>query len=130
MNVMIGAARLEFFFLLDDRRWRRDHDLLDLVHAAAFLAAFHLENETVLLRKSCVAMSGSIVWLIGENVQSSISSSMSDAVLDADLRRQILDDDRRLDVDDFFVLDFRISVICGNRYGLNRRGRLQPPDRV
>ena len=46
------AARLEFFFLLDDRRRRRDDDLLDFVDAAAFFAAFHFENEAVLLRKS------------------------------------------------------------------------------
>ena len=49
MKVMIGARGLEFFFLLDDRRRRRDDDLLDLVDAAAFFAAFHLENEAVLL---------------------------------------------------------------------------------
>ncbi len=42
------AARLEFLFLLDDRRRRCDDDLLDFVDAAAFFAAFHLENEPVL----------------------------------------------------------------------------------
>ncbi len=54
------AARLEFFFLLDDRRRRRDDHLLDLVDAAAFFAAFHFENETVLranLASRCPARS-------------------------------------------------------------------------
>ena len=54
-------ARLEFFLLLDDRRRRRDDDLLDLVNAAAFLAALFFENESVLLA-ILVAMSGSTVW--------------------------------------------------------------------
>ncbi len=47
------AARLEFLFLLDHRRRRRDDDLLDFVDAAAFLAAFHFENEAVLLANFC-----------------------------------------------------------------------------
>src|SRR5207237_3800887 len=43
------TAQLEFFLLLDHwRRWGDDH-LLDLVHAATFFAAFHLENEAVFL---------------------------------------------------------------------------------
>ena len=44
-----GSARLEFFFLgrLGRRRWRDDFD--DLVHAAAFFAPLHLEDEAVRL---------------------------------------------------------------------------------
>lgn len=42
-------ADLEFFFLLDDWGRRRDHYLLDLMNATAFLTAFHFENEPVLL---------------------------------------------------------------------------------
>ena len=77
MNVMIGAARLEFFFLLDHRRRRRDDDLLDFVDSAAFFAAFHLENETVLranLRRD-VRLDGLV--RVRENVESSINSLMS-----------------------------------------------------
>ena len=50
MNVMMGAARLEFFLLFNDRRRRRDNHLLDLVNAAAFFAALLFENEPVVLR--------------------------------------------------------------------------------
>ena len=42
------SAQLEFLFLLDDRRRRGHHDLFDFVNAAAFFAAFHFENETML----------------------------------------------------------------------------------
>ena len=34
-----GTPRLEFLFLLDARRWRRDYDLFDLVNTCAFFTA-------------------------------------------------------------------------------------------
>ena len=77
MNVMIGRARLEFLFLFDDRRRRRDDDLLDLVHAAAFFAAFHLENESVLLANLGRDIRLDRLVLVGENVVVVISSLMS-----------------------------------------------------
>ena len=63
------SARLEFFFLLDDRRRRRDHDLLDLVHAAAFFAAFHFENESVLSANLCRDVGLDRLVRVGENVE-------------------------------------------------------------
>ena len=65
---MIGPRRFEFFFLLDDRRRRRDHDLLDLVDAAAFLAALHFENETVLRTNLSRDVRLDRQVVIGENV--------------------------------------------------------------
>ena len=44
-------------------------------------------------------------------------------ILDPELRRQLSHDDRRLDVNDLFVFDFRSSSsIHGDRFGLNGRG--------
>ena len=100
MKVMIGPAEFEFFFLLDDRRRRRDHDLLDFVDAAAFFAALHFENEAVFL-----ANLGRDVGLdrqvrVRENVE--VIHQLFDEleIFHAELQRQILHDDRRLDVND------------------------------
>ena len=43
-------ARLEFLFLLNHRRRRRDHRLFHLVNAAAFFAPLLFENEPVAFR--------------------------------------------------------------------------------
>ncbi len=63
------AAGLEFLFLLDDRRRRGDDDLLDLVHAAAFFAPLHLENEAVLRANLRRDVRLDRLILVRENVQ-------------------------------------------------------------
>ena len=45
-----GAARLEFLFLFNNRRRRRNDHLFDLVNAGAFFAALLFQNEPVILR--------------------------------------------------------------------------------
>src|SRR5205807_3113556 len=45
-----GAARLEFLFLLNNRRRRRYARLFDFVNASALFAALFFENEPVILR--------------------------------------------------------------------------------
>ena len=119
-----GSARLEFFLSLNDRRRWRDHYFLDLVHSAAFFAAFHLEDKTVLganLRRD-VRLDGLI--LIRENVQLHQLLDQ-DVVLDPELNRQIAHNDRRLDVNDLLRLFFgcRRSLRSLSRRRFNRRGR-------
>ncbi len=93
-------AQLEFFFLLDDRRRRRDHHLLDLVHAATFFAALHFENEAVLVAHFRRHLGLYCQVRIRENVE--VVHQLLDEleILQTELRREILDDDRRLDVND------------------------------
>ncbi len=43
-------ARLEFLFLLNDRRRRRDHLLFHLVNAGAFFPPLFFQNEPVVFR--------------------------------------------------------------------------------
>ncbi len=120
-------AQLELFFLFDDRRRRRDHHLLDLVHAAAFFAAFHLEDEAVLLANFRRHFGFHRQVGIRENVE--VVHQLADEleILQPELRREILDDDRRLDVNDLaavlgFGLDFGVGRAgwSGGRY-FNRR---------
>ena len=66
-----GAARLEFLFLLNDRRWRRDDDLFDLVNAGAFFAALLFENEAVALRDLRRDVGLDRLVEVGENVEAS-----------------------------------------------------------
>ena len=132
MNVMIGAAQLEFFLLLDHRRRRRDHDLLDFVHAAAFFAAFHFENEAVLVANLRRDVGLHRQVRIRENVE--VVHQLFDEleIFQPELRREILDDDRRLDVNDLasvfgFGFDFRGFVRPlkrqGRRVASSRAGR-------
>jgi hypothetical protein len=105
MNVMIGP---------------RDDDLLDLVNAGAFLAAFHLENETVLranLRRD-VGLDRQI--RVRKNIE--VVHQLLDEleIFHAELLRQIFHDDRRFDVNDFLRLDLGLN--CCGRYVW--RGRL------
>ena len=109
---MIGARSLELFLLLDDRRRWRDHYLLDLVHAAAFFAALHFENEAVLVANFRRHLGLHRQVRIRENVE--VVHQLLDEleIFQPELRRQILDDDRRLDVNDLasilgFGFDFR-----------------------
>ena len=100
MKVMIGARSLEFFLLLDDRRRRRDDDLLDLVNAAAFFAPLHFENKAVLLANLRRDVRLDRLVLVREDVE--VVHQLLDEleIFQPELRRQILDDDRRLDVND------------------------------
>ena len=99
MKVMIGARGFEFFFLLDDRRRRRDDDLLDLVNAAAFFAALFLENESVVLRDLRRDIRLDRLIDVRENVE---RHQLGDELVrfQTELRRELLHDDRRLDVND------------------------------
>ena len=69
MNVIIGPRRLEFLFLLDDGRRRGDDHLLDFVDAAAFLAAFHFENESVFLANLRRDVRLDRLIRVGENIE-------------------------------------------------------------
>ena len=104
--------QLELFLLLDNRRRRRDHYLLDFVHAAAFFAALHFENEAVLVahfrrhfglhRQVRIRKDVEVVHQLFDELE----------IFQAELRREILDDDRRLDVNNLasvlgFGFDFR-----------------------
>ena len=106
---MIGRARLEFFFFLDYRRRRRDNHLFYLVNAAAFFAAFFFENKSVLLRN--LRRDIRLDRLVGvyENVE--IVHQLLDEleIFQPELRRQILHDDRRLDVNDVLRLLPRVG---------------------
>ncbi len=62
------SAQLEFLFLFDDGRRRGDDDLFDFVNAAAFFAAFHFENEAVLLANLRRDIRLDRLILVGENV--------------------------------------------------------------
>ena len=108
---MIGRARFEFFFLLDHRRRWRDHDLFDLVHAAAFFAALHFENETVLVANLRRHFRLDRQVRVGENVE--VIHQLLDEleIFQPELGREILDDDRRLDVDD-------LATVLGFSHGL------------
>ncbi len=104
--------QLELFLLLDNRRRWRDHYLLDFVHAAAFFAALHFENEAVLVahfrrhlglhRQVRIRKDVEVVHQLFDELE----------IFQAELRREILDDDRRLDVNNLasilgFGFDFR-----------------------
>ena len=110
MNVMIGARGLSSSSFCDDRRRRSDDDLFDLVNAAAFFAAFHFENESVLRANLRRDIRLDRLVRVGENVV--VIHQLLDEleILHAQLLRQILDDDRRLDVNDFLRLgNFTVS---------------------
>ena len=96
------AARLEFFFLLDDRRRRRDNDLLYLVNAAAFLAAFFFQNKSVSLRNLRRDIGLDRLVRVRENIE--VIHQLFDQleIFQTELRRQILHNDRRLDMMTFF----------------------------
>ena len=105
-------ARLEFFFLLDDRRRRRDHDLFDLVHAATFFAALHFENEAVFLANFCRDFRLHRQVRVRENIE--VVHQLLDEleIFQPELCREILDDDRRLDVDDLAAVLGFVDVRC------------------
>ena len=111
------AARLEFLFRFDDR-WRGcDHDLRHLVHAAAFLAAFHLEDETVVRANLRCDVRLNRLGRVCENVEINQLFDQ-DVILDPELSREIPHDDRRFDVNDllrFCVFRFRGSGLFGDR---------------
>ena len=85
-------------------------DLFDLVNAAAFFAPFLFENEAVLLANLRRDIRLDRQIRVGENVV--IIHQLLDEleIFQAQLRRQILDDDRRLDVNDFLRLVFSFTV--------------------
>ncbi len=101
---MIGAAQLELFFLLDDRWRRRDHHLLDLVHTATFFAALHFESKAMLVAHFRRHLGLYCQVRIRENIE--IVHQLFDEleILQAELGCEILDDDRRLDVNDFATI--------------------------
>ena len=123
------TANLEFFFLLDDRRGRRDHHLFDFMNAASFFALFHLKNEAVLLANLGRDVRLNRLVDVRENIE---SHQLGDELVrfQAELRGQLLDDDRRLDVNDFLRFRLRFGRKSGggslrgsNRGGFRRRSR-------
>src|SRR5437016_440505 len=110
-----GAARSEFFFFLNYRRRRRNHNLLDFMNASAFFAPLHLKDEPVLLAN----LSGDIRFnrLLGtarENIKLHQLSN-EHVSLQSELCRELPDDDRWLNVDDFLWFHFRLDGHQGGR---------------
>ncbi len=106
-----GRAQLELFFLLDDGRRRRDHDFDLFMDAAAFFATLHLEDEAVFVANlgRDFRLHGQV--RVGENVE--VVHQLFDEleIFQAELGREILDDDRRLDVNDLAaVLGFGFDL--------------------
>ncbi len=121
-----GPTRFEFLFGLNHRRgWCLD-DLFHFVDAAALFAAFHLEDEAVRFANLGRNVRLDRLVLAGEDVEFHQFLDQN-VILQPKLRRQIMDDDGRLDVNDFLpVFAFRRwrggRVFSGRGRSLGCRG--------
>ena len=108
-----GTAKLEFLFLLNDRRRWRDDDLLDLVNAAAFFADFLLENKAVALRDLRRDVGLDRLIEVGENID---VHQLCDELMrfQSEIRGELFNDDRRLDVND-------VLSACFHRFSRSRQ---------
>jgi hypothetical protein len=97
------TARLEFFLWRNKWRWRRDDELLGLVHAGAFFAPFFFENESMVLTNLGGDVGFDRLIDVGENVE---RHQLSNELMrfEAELRCQLFHDDRRLNVNDLLRL--------------------------
>ena len=101
-------ARFEFLRFFNDRRRRRDYDLLNFVHARAFFAAFFFENESVALCDLRCDVGLDRLIDVRENVE---VHQLGDELvrLQTKLDRKLLHDDRRLDMNDVLRGSFRFG---------------------
>ena len=117
MNVMIGSARLEFFLLFNDRRRRRHHHLFHFVNAGPFFPALFFQNEPMALRNLGGDVRLDRLIDVGKNVE---AHQLGNQLMrfQSKLCRQLLHNDRRLDVNDIFRLGFLF-------FGRNSRRRFR-----
>ena len=97
-----GGARLQFFYLLNDRRrGLLDHDF-GFVDTRSFFSLFNFEDEAMLLadRRRNIRFNR----MIDSRKDVHIHEVMDELErLEANLQGEFPDDNRRFDVDDFFA---------------------------
>ena len=91
--------RFKFLRFFNDRRRRRNDDLLNLVHPASFFPALFFENESVALSDLRRDIGLDRLIDVRENIE---VHQLGDELVrfQTKLDRKLLHDDRRLDMDD------------------------------
>ena len=102
------GARLEFLFLFNNRRRRRDDHLFDFVNSGSFFTALFFENKPVVFRDLGRNIGFDCLIDVGENV---VGHQLCDELmrLQTELACQLLNDDWWFDQYDFLRLCFLLS---------------------